>query len=196
MFNGSLQFQMMNQPPLNTEKEESKPADAIQLTVDNCHSNRNNDFISLEKDGDKIREDEVEEGRSRFEEEGSEGRKYDENGFFYSLMVQNGWTIPMIINHDRELRFNSKDKLLIRLLHNDTKLEIFLDVFGYRPEEIMVSTTGGEICAKGRQVEKPDPIGARQFARQFSLPAGALAEGVVAAVSRDGVLCIHVTKHG
>ena len=52
---------------------------------------------------------------------------------------------------------------------------------------------------KGRQVEKPDseqPIMARQFARQFSLPAGAQAEGVVAAVSSDGVLCIHVTKHG
>ena len=60
----------------------------------------------------------------------------------------------------------------------------------------MVSTTGGEICVKGRQVEKPDseqPTVARQFARQFSLPAGALSEGVVAAVSRDGVLCIHVT---
>ena len=37
---------------------------------------------------------------------------------------------------------------------------------------------------------------AMQFFRQFSLPAGAPAEGVVAAVSSDGVLCIHVTKHG
>ena len=63
----------------------------------------------------------------------------------------------------------------------------------------MVSTTGGEICVKGRQEEKPNPeqpIGPRPFARQFSLPAGAPAEGVVAALSSDGVLCIHVIKHG
>ena len=57
--------------------------------------------------------------------------------------------MPKIINQDKELRFNSKDKLLIHLLHDDTRLEIFLDMFGYRPEEIMVSTTGGEIGLKG-----------------------------------------------
>ena len=106
----SLPCLISHQPPLNTDKEESKPADAIQLTVDICHSNQNNDCISLEKDGGTKREnEEVESGSSRFEEEGAEGRKYDENGFFYSLMVQNGWTMPKIINQDKELRFNSKD---------------------------------------------------------------------------------------
>jgi HSP20 family molecular chaperone IbpA len=189
-----------HQPQSYTTMEAPKPADAIQLTVENSQSEQNIDSSSLEIGGEAVRENkELESGSSRFDGEGSEGRKYDENGFFYSLMVQNGWTMPKIINQDGELRFNLKDTLLIRLLHNDTKLEIFLDVFGYRPEEIMVSTAGREICVKGRLAEKLDseqPIVARQFARQFSLPAGAPAEGVVAALSSDGVLCIHVTKHG
>ena len=112
--------------------------------------------------------EEVESGSSRFDGEGPEGRKYDKNSFFYSLMVQNGWTMPKIINQDGELRFNLKDNLLIRLLHNDTKLEIFLDVFGYRAEEIMVCTTGGEICVKGKQVEKPNLCQTIQFASRCS----------------------------
>jgi hypothetical protein len=71
-------------------------------------------------------------------------------------MLHNGWTMPKIINQDRELRFHSKYKILICLLNNDAKLEIFLDEFVYRSDEIMVSSTGGDICVKGRQVEKSD----------------------------------------
>ena len=52
----SLPSLISQQTPLNTDKEDCKPADSLQLTVDNWHSNQNTDCISLEKGGDTIRE--------------------------------------------------------------------------------------------------------------------------------------------
>ena len=95
------------QPQSNTTIEAPKPAVAIQLTVDNSQSEESIDSSSLEIGGEAERENkEVKSGSCRFDGEGTEGRTYDENGFFYGLMVQNGWTMPKIINQDKELRFN------------------------------------------------------------------------------------------
>ena len=118
---------------------------------------------------------------------GEEGRRIaDNSGLFNSLLIQNGWFMPKIINNDPEFLVNCKDKLLIRLTNDKTRLVIFLDMFGYKQEEVMVTTMMGTILVMGTTE--------RKLIRNYSLPPGELIKDVKVTMSEDLVLDICLTK--
>ena len=118
---------------------------------------------------------------------GEEGRRIvDNSGLFNRLLIQNGWFMPKIINNDPEFLVNCKDKLLIRLTNDETQLVIFLDMFGYKQEEVMVTTMMGTILVMGSTE--------RKLIRSYSLPPSDLIKDVKVTMSDDLVLDICVTK--
>eukprot|EP00092_Neocalanus_flemingeri_P032805 GFUD01035680.1.p1 GENE.GFUD01035680.1~~GFUD01035680.1.p1 ORF type:complete len:418 (+),score=150.37 GFUD01035680.1:135-1388(+) len=107
------------------------------------------------------------------------------------------WSMPKIFTQESASIDNSKDSNLIRLVNDDSKMEISLDTTGYKPDELKVSAGQGVICVEGKHEEKSEAgqvMVARQFSRKYSLPAGARAEEVVSNLSQDGVLGISVPK--
>jgi len=107
------------------------------------------------------------------------------------------WTIPKILGEDSNSIFNPKDSNLIRMVNDDSKMEISLDTTGYKADELKVSAGQGMICVEGKHEEKSEAgqvMVSRQFSRKYSLPAGAKAEDVVSNLSQDGVLVISVPK--
>jgi len=112
-------------------------------------------------------------------------------------VLSSDWTMPKLFEHDSESMFNSKDSNLIRMVNDDSKMEISLDTTGYKPDELKVSAGQGMICVEGKHEEKTEAgqvMVARQFSKKYSLPAGARAEEVVSNLSQDGVLVISVPK--
>eukprot|EP00092_Neocalanus_flemingeri_P022281 GFUD01024161.1.p1 GENE.GFUD01024161.1~~GFUD01024161.1.p1 ORF type:complete len:418 (-),score=148.52 GFUD01024161.1:51-1304(-) len=143
----------------------------------------------------------MEKSRKRFEEsmKSMESSTTESNIFDtkQSSMLLNDWTMPKICAQDSDSIFNSKDSNLIRMVNDDSKLEISLDTTGYKPDELKVSAGQGVICVEGKHEEKSEAgqvMVARQFSRKYSLPAGARAEEVVSNLSQDGVLVISVPK--
>eukprot|EP00092_Neocalanus_flemingeri_P000103 GFUD01000105.1.p1 GENE.GFUD01000105.1~~GFUD01000105.1.p1 ORF type:complete len:418 (-),score=150.40 GFUD01000105.1:108-1361(-) len=107
------------------------------------------------------------------------------------------WSMPKIFTQESASINNSKDSNLIRIVNDDSKMEISLDTTGYKPDELKVSAGQGVICVEGKHEEKSEAgqvMVARQFSRKYSLPAGARAEEVVSNLSQDGVLVISVPK--
>merc|ERR1719508_54644 len=114
-----------------------------------------------------------------------------------SSLLSNDWAMPKIFGQDSDSIFNSKDSNLIRMVNDDSKMEISLDTTGYKPDELKISAGQGMICVEGKHEEKSEAgqvMVARQFSRKYSLPAGARAEEVVSNLSQDGVLVISVPK--
>jgi len=112
-------------------------------------------------------------------------------------ILSNDWTMPKLFEKDSESIFNSKDSNLIRMVNDDSKMEISLDTTGYKPDELKVSAGQGIISVEGKHEEKTEAgqvMVARQFSRKYSLPARARAEEVVSNLSQDGVLVISVPK--
>jgi len=106
-------------------------------------------------------------------------------------------TMPKILGEDSNDIFNPKDSNLIRMVNDDSKMEISLDTTGYKADELKVSAGQGMICVEGKHEEKSEAgqvMVSRQFSRKYSLPAGAKAEDVVSNLSQDGVLVISVPK--
>merc|ERR1712183_381307 len=114
-----------------------------------------------------------------------------------SSLLSNDWGMPKIFGQDSDSIFNSKDSNLIRMVNDDSKMEISLDTTGYKPDELKISAGQGLICVEVKHEEKSEAgqvMVARQFSRKYSLPAGARAEEVVSNLSQDGVLVISVPK--
>eukprot|EP00092_Neocalanus_flemingeri_P094321 GFUD01119922.1.p1 GENE.GFUD01119922.1~~GFUD01119922.1.p1 ORF type:complete len:418 (-),score=141.57 GFUD01119922.1:51-1304(-) len=143
----------------------------------------------------------MEKSRKRFEEsmKSMESSMIGSNIFDtkQSSLLLNDWSMPNICAQDSDSIFNSKDSNLIRMVNDDSKMEISLDTTGYKPDELKVSAGQGVICVEGKHEEKSEAgqvMVARQFSRKYSLPAGARAEEVVSNLSQDGVLVISVPK--
>jgi len=142
-----------------------------------------------------------EKSRKRFEE--------SMKGFESSMMSANifdenknppdssSWIFPEIFGKHSGPVFSSKDSNQIRIVDDDTKLEISLDTTGYKPDELKVSAGQGMICVEGKHEEKSEAgqvMVSRQFSKKYSMPASARAEEVVSDLSQDGVLVISVPK--
>merc|ERR1711915_522250 len=90
-----------------------------------------------------------------------------------------------------------KDSSMIRMVNDDSKMEISLDTSGYKPDELKVSAGKGLISVEGKHEEKSEAgnvMVPRQFSKTYSLPQNSRAEDVVSNLSQDGVLVISVPK--
>merc|ERR1711915_279000 len=93
--------------------------------------------------------------------------------------------------------FGAKDSGLIRMVNDDSKMEISLDTSGYKPDELKVSAGKGLISVEGKHEEKSEAgnvMVSRQFSKSYKLPPSANPEDVVSNLSQDGVLVISVPK--
>merc|ERR1712228_557003 len=93
--------------------------------------------------------------------------------------------------------FGAKDSSLIRMVNDNSKMEISLDTSGYKPDELKVSAGKGLISVEGKHEEKSEAghvMVSRQFSKSYSLPPSANPEDVVSNLSQDGVLVISVPK--
>jgi HSP20 family molecular chaperone IbpA len=89
------------------------------------------------------------------------------------------------------------DSAQLRVVEDDSKLELSLDTAGYKPDELKVTAGRGIICVEGKHEEKTEAgqvMVSRQFSRQYGLPANSKAEEVVSNLSQDGVLLVTVPK--
>jgi len=142
-----------------------------------------------------------EKSRKRFEEsmKGFESSMMSSNIFDENKnpLESSSWLFPEIFGKHSGPVFSSKDSNQIRIVDNDSKLEISLDTTGYKPDELKVSAGQGMICVEGKHEEKSEAgqvMVARQFSKKYSMPASARAEEVVSDLSQDGVLVISVPK--
>merc|ERR1712142_1225689 len=142
-----------------------------------------------------------EQSKKRFEES-MKGLKtnmmssniFDENK---NPLHSSAWTFPEIFGQNSDTIFSSKDSNQIRMVDDDTKLEISLDTTGYKPDELKVSAGQGLICVEGKHEEKSEAgqvMVSRQFIKKYSMPASAKAEEVISNLSQDGVLVVSVPK--
>jgi len=142
-----------------------------------------------------------EQSRKRFEES-MKGLKtnmissniFDENK---NPLHSSAWTFPEVFGQNSDTIFSSKDSNQIRMVDDDTKLEISLDTTGYKPDELKVSAGQGLICVEGKHEEKSEAgqvMVSRQFSKKYSMPASAKAEEVISNLSQDGVLVVSVPK--
>merc|ERR1712038_625638 len=142
-----------------------------------------------------------EKSRKRFEEsmKGFESSMMSSNIFDENKnpLESSSWLFPEIFGKHSGPVFSSKDSNQIKIVDNDSKLEISLDTTGYKPDELKVSAGQGMICVEGKHEEKSEAgqvMVARQFSKKYSMPASARAEEVVSDLSQDGVLVISVPK--
>jgi len=135
-----------------------------------------------------------EESMKRIESDMMSANIFDENK---NPLQSSSWIFPEMFGGNSEPVFSSKDSNQIRIVDDDTKLEISLDTTGYKPDELKVSAGQGMICVEGKHEEKSEAgkvMVSRQFSKKYSMPSSARAEEVVSDLSQDGVLVISVPK--
>jgi len=142
-----------------------------------------------------------EKSRKRFEEsmkliesDMMSANIFDENK---NPLQSSSWVFPEMFGGNSEPVLSSKDNNQIRIVDDDTKLEISLDTTGYKPDELKVSAGQGMICVEGKHEEKSEAgkvMVSRQFSKKYSMPSSARAEEVVSDLSQDGVLVISAPK--
>merc|ERR1712152_27226 len=101
-----------------------------------------------------------EQSRKRFEEsmKGLKTNMISSNSFDENKnpLHSSAWTFPEIFGQNSNTVFSSKDSNQIRMVDDDTKLEISLDTTGYKPDELKVSAGQGLICVEGKHEEKSE----------------------------------------
>merc|ERR1712243_18471 len=135
-----------------------------------------------------------EESMKRIESDMMSANIFDENK---NPLQSSSWIFPEMFGGNSEPVFSSKDSNQIRIVDDDTKLEISLDTTGYKPDGLKVSAGQGLICVEGKHEEKSEAgqvMVSRQFSKKYSMPASANAEEVISNLSQDGVLVISVPK--
>merc|ERR1712152_26483 len=142
-----------------------------------------------------------EQSRKRFEEsmKGLKTNMISSNSFDENKnpLHSSAWTFPEVFGQNSDTIFSSKDSNQIRMVDDDTKLEISLDTTGYKPDELKVSAGQGIICVEGKHEEKSHAgqvMVSRQFSKKYSMPSSARADEVVSNLSQDGVLVVSVPK--
>merc|ERR1711964_776536 len=135
-----------------------------------------------------------EESMKEFESSMMSANIFDENK---NSLESSSWLFPQIFGKNSGPVFSSKDSNQIRIVDDDSKLEISLDTTGYKPDELKVSAGQGMICVEGKHEEKTEEgqvMVSRQFSKKYSMPDSSRAEEVVSDLSQDGVLVISVPK--
>merc|ERR1712209_278527 len=80
---------------------------------------------------------------------------------------------------------------------DDTKMEISLNTSGYKPGELSVNVTDGQLIIEGKHEEKTESghtMVSRHFRRQYGLSPNVKMTEVVSNLSQDGVLVVTVPK--
>jgi len=86
---------------------------------------------------------------------------------------------------------------LLRIEEDSCKLEISLNIKGFKPEELKVNVSDEEVKVEGRHAERSEEgelMVERHFCKSYTLPHGAVKENVESILSDDGVLVITVPK--
>lgn len=79
-----------------------------------------------------------------------------------------------------------------KILLDDDKFQVSVDVQQFAPSEITVKTSGDSVVVEGKHEERPDQHGyvSRHFVRRYVLPKGHDINQVASNLSSDGVLTI------
>merc|ERR1712012_1168488 len=83
------------------------------------------------------------------------------------------------------------------MVDDDTKMEISLNTSGYKPGELSVNVTDGQLIIEGKHEEKTESghtMVSRHFRRQYGLSPNVKMTEVVSNLSQDGVLVVTVPK--
>ena len=110
-------------------------------------------------------------------------------------MVPRKWMMPSLLNGEESLKLN--DSGVINTVNDDTKLELSLNTAGYKPSELSVNVTDGQLIVEGKHLEKSEAgevMVSRQFRREYGLDSQSKLTEVVSNLSQDGVLVITVPK--
>merc|ERR1719158_2320984 len=114
------------------------------------------------------------------------------------LKSESNSVTPKISNGNFDSLFYHKDIGVIQQVDDETKLEVYLDTAGYKPDELKVEAGKGVITVMGKHEEK-DEAGqvrvSRQFCREYMVPQGCREEEVVSSLSKDGVLVVTAPRH-
>ena len=104
------------------------------------------------------------------------------------------WMLPSILD-DGMMKMN--DSGVINMVDDDTKMEISLNTSGYKPGELSVNVTDGQLIIEGKHEEKTESghtMVSRHFRRQYGLSPNVKMTEVVSNLSQDGVLVVTVPK--
>merc|ERR1711973_229812 len=117
------------------------------------------------------------------------------NRRFGRYLVPRKWMMPSLLNGEESLKLN--DSGVINTVNDDTKLELSLNTAGYKPSELSVNVTDGQLIVEGKHLEKSEAgevMVSRQFRREYGLDSQSKLTEVVSNLSQDGVLVITVPK--
>merc|ERR1711963_1009930 len=117
------------------------------------------------------------------------------NRRFGRYLVPRKWMMPSLLNGEESLKLN--DSGVINTVNDDTKLELSLNTAGYKPSELSVNLTDGQLIVEGKHLEKSEAgegMVSRQFRREYGLDSQSKLTEVVSNLSQDGVLVITVPK--
>merc|ERR1719443_2083876 len=109
-------------------------------------------------------------------------------------VLQRKWMLPSILDDGM---MNMNDSGVINMVDDDTKMEISLNTSGYKPGELSVNVTDGQLIIEGKHEEKTESghtMVSRHFRRQYGLSSNVKMTEVVSNLSQDGVLVVTVPK--
>merc|ERR1712227_517605 len=117
--------------------------------------------------------------------------RFDENS---GWVLPRKWMLPSILD-DGMMKMN--DSGVINMVDDDTKMEISLNTSGYKPGELSVNVTDGQLIIEGKHEEKTESghtMVSRHFRRQYGLSPNVKMTEVVSNLSQDGVLVVTLPK--
>merc|ERR1719369_1437469 len=123
--------------------------------------------------------------------------KADESSLFSPWMMPRNWMMPRLFDENFNSLLDKKDSNLISMKNDDKKMEISLNTTGYKPSELKVNVSDGELTIEGKHEEKSEEghtMVSKQLSRRYTLPAEAKLTEVVSNLSQDGVMVITVPK--
>eukprot|EP00091_Calanus_sinicus_P015354 TRINITY_DN334_c0_g1_i5.p1 TRINITY_DN334_c0_g1~~TRINITY_DN334_c0_g1_i5.p1 ORF type:complete len:436 (+),score=163.58 TRINITY_DN334_c0_g1_i5:75-1310(+) len=116
---------------------------------------------------------------------------------FRDFLMPRKWMMPKLFDDNFGSMLEMKDSNLISMKNDDTKMEMSLNTAGYKPSELKVNVSDGEISIEGKHEEKSEEghtMVSRQFSKKYTLPAEAKLTEIVSNLSQDGVMVITVPK--
>merc|ERR1712083_458661 len=123
--------------------------------------------------------------------------KADESSIFSPWMMPRNWMMPKLFDENFSSLLDKKDSNLISMKNDEKKMELSLNTTGYKPSELKVNVSDGELTIEGKHEEKSEAghtMVSKQFCRRYTLPAEAKLTEVVSNLSQDGVMVITVPK--
>merc|ERR1712083_595840 len=93
--------------------------------------------------------------------------KADESSIFSPWMMPRSWMMPRLFDENFNSLPDKKDSNLISIKNDDRKMEISLNTTGYKPSELKVNVSDGELTIEGKHEEKSE-VGHTMVSKQFS----------------------------